>query len=204
MNSPYFIKSSSRDTIMRTGINEMTTTKDHQGAIRLDGLDSQAIGAVYDQYFSEVYRFVLYRVGDQNLAEDIASDVFIRLLEAVKNRRGPDSNIKGWLIGTASHAITDHLRKKYRRPEQDIPESLPDLSPGPATEADQREQNRLVRGAYNKLTEEQQEVIALRFGAGHSLEETASRMKKNVNAIKALQFRALSALQREIGEVDYD
>ena len=204
MNSPYFIKSSSRDTIMRTGINEMTTTKDHQGAIRLDGLDSQAIGAVYDQYFSEVYRFVLYRVGDQNLAEDIASDVFIRLLEAVKNRRGPDSNIKGWLIGTASHAITDHLRKKYRRPEQDIPESLPDLSPGPATEADQREQNRLVRGAYNKLTEEQQEVIALRFGAGHSLEETASRMNKNVNAIKALQFRALSALQREIGEVDYD
>jgi len=204
MNSPYFIKSSSRDTIMRTGINEMTTTKDHQGAIRLDGLDSQAIGAVYDQYFSEVYRFVLYRVGDQNLAEDIASDVFIRLLEAVKNRRGPDSNIKGWLIGTASHAITDHLRRKYRRPEQDIPESLPDLSPGPATEADQREQNRLVRGAYNKLTEEQQEVIALRFGAGHSLEETASRMNKNVNAIKALQFRALSALQREIGEVDYD
>ena len=204
MSSPSFIKSSSRDTIMRTGINEMITPKDQQGAIRLDGLDSQAIGAVYDQYFSEVYRFVLYRVGDQNFAEDIASDVFIRLLEAVKNRRGPDSNIKGWLIGTASHAITDHLRKKYRRPEQDIPESLPDLSPGPATEADQREQNRLVRGAYNKLTEEQQEVIALRFGAGHSLEETASRMKKNVNAIKALQFRALSALQREIGEVDYD
>ena len=204
MSSPSFIKSSSRDTIMRTGINEMTTPKDQQGAIRLDGLDSQAIGAVYDQYFSEVYRFVLYRVGDQNFAEDIASDVFIRLLEAVKNRRGPDSNIKGWLIGTASHAITDHLRKKYRRPEQEIPESLPDLSPGPVTEADQREQNRLVRGAYNKLPAEQQEVLALRFGAGHSLEETASRMKKNVNAIKALQFRALSALQREIGEVDYD
>jgi len=69
---------------------------------------------------------------------------------------------------------------------------------------DQREQNRLVRGAYSKLTSEQQDVLALRFGAGYSLEETAARMDKNVNAVKALQFRALAALQREIGEVDYD
>lgn len=182
----------------------MTSIKRQQAASRLDGLDSKAIGAIYDQYFSEVYRFVLYRVGDQNLAEDIASDVFIRLLEAVKVGRGPESNLKGWLIGTASHVVTDHFRKKYRRPEDELPESLPDLEPGPASEVDQREQNRLVRGAYAKLTPEQQDVLALRFGQGYSLEETASRMDKNVNAVKALQFRALAALQREIGEVDYD
>ena len=203
MNNPYFLKSLSRDTIMGYGISKMTSING-QGVGRLDGLDSKAIGAVYDQYFSEVYRYVLYRVGDQHLAEDIASDVFIRLLEAVRNGRGPDTNLKGWLIGTASHVVMDHLRKKYRRPEDELPESLPDLEPGPASEVDQREQNRLVRGAYSKLTSEQQDVLALRFGAGYSLEETASRMDKNVNAVKALQFRALAALQREIGEVDYD
>ncbi|MFN8400976.1 MAG: sigma-70 family RNA polymerase sigma factor [Anaerolineales bacterium] len=182
----------------------MTSINGQQGISRLDGLDSKAIGAVYDQYFSEVYRFVLYRVGDQNLAEDIASDVFIRLLEAIKVGRGPDSNIKGWLIGTASHVVTDHFRKKYRRPEDELSDSLPGLEPSPASEVDQREQNRLVRGAYKKLTAEQQDVLALRFGQGYSLEETAARMDKNVNAVKALQFRALAALQREIGEVDYD
>lgn len=182
----------------------MTSTTGQQDAAKLKRLDSQTIGAIYDQYFSEVYRFVLYRVGDQTLAEDIASDVFIRLLEAVNNGRGPESNLKGWLIATASHAATDHFRKKYRRPEEDIPESLPDRLPGPASEVDQREQNRLVQGAYAKLTPEQQDVLALRFGQGYSLEETASQMDKNVNAVKALQFRALAALQREIGEVDYD
>ncbi|MCB9113197.1 MAG: sigma-70 family RNA polymerase sigma factor [Anaerolineales bacterium] len=175
-----------------------------QRANRLEKLDSKAIGAVYDQYFPEIYRYALYRVGDQSLAEDIASDVFIRLLEAVRSGRGPETNLKGWLIGTASHIITDHLRKKYRRPEEEIPESLADLGPGPATEADQREKNRLVRDAYSKLTPDQQMVLALRFGQGYSLEETATHMDKNVNAIKALQFRALAALQREIGEVDYD
>lgn len=182
----------------------MTSINGKQESSQLDNLDSRAIGAVYDQYFSEVYRFVLYRLGDQSLAEDIASDVFIRLLEAVQNGRGPSSNIKGWLIGTASHVITDHMRKKYRRPEEDISDSLPDLEPGPASEVDSREDARLVRGAYSKLTDEQQTVLALRFGQGYSLEETASQMNKNVNAVKALQFRALAALQREIGEVNYD
>jgi DNA-directed RNA polymerase specialized sigma24 family protein len=47
-------------------------------------------------------------------------------------------------------------------------------------------------------------VIALRFGQGYSLEETANYLKKNVNAVKALQFRALAALQRQIGEVSYE
>lgn len=182
----------------------MSSINGRQGANRLGSLDAQAIGAVYDQYFPEVYKYALYRVGDQILAEDISSDVFIRLLEAVKNGRGPESNLKGWLIGTASHVVTDHLRKKYRRPEQEISDSLPDLGPSPATLTDRREQNRLLRGAYSKLTVEQQDVLALRFGQGYSLEETALHMNRNVNAVKALQFRALAALHREIGEVDDD
>jgi RNA polymerase sigma-70 factor (ECF subfamily) len=165
-------------------------------------IDSKTIGAIYDQYFSEVYRYVLYRIGDQTVAEDIASDVFIRLLEAVKDGRSPQTNLKGWLIGTASHVVADHIRKKYRRPEEEVTDSLPDLKPGPATEVDKREQNRAVQSAYKQLTPEQQNVLALRFGQGYSLEETAEFMNKNVNAIKALQFRALAALQRELGEVD--
>ncbi|HNK63045.1 MAG TPA: sigma-70 family RNA polymerase sigma factor [Anaerolineales bacterium] len=182
----------------------MSSTDQQEDVKKLRNLDPQTIGAVYDQYFSEVYRYVLYRVGDQSTAEDIASDVFIRLLEAVQAGRGPQSNLKGWLIGTASHVVMDHMRKKYRRVEEEIPESLPDLQPGPATEVDQREQNRAVQDAYAKLTPEQQHVLALRFGQGYSLEETALFMEKNVNAVKALQFRALAALQREVGEVDYE
>jgi RNA polymerase sigma-70 factor, ECF subfamily len=173
----------------------------------LDGpqkLDSQAIGALYDQFFPEVYRYVLYRLGEESLAEDIASDVFVRVLEASQNGRAPQSNLKGWLIATASHAVMDHLRRKYRRPVEAISESMPDQRPGLYDEFDLREKNRYVQKAYAQLTEEQQNVLALRFGQGYSLEETAFHMKKNVNAIKALQFRALAALQRLIGEVTYE
>jgi RNA polymerase sigma-70 factor (ECF subfamily) len=173
----------------------------------LDGLrnlEQQAIGAIYDKYFSEIYRYVLYRIGDPTLAEDIASDVFVRLLESVQSGRPPQTNLKGWLIGTASHIVIDHLRRKYRRPEEEISDSMPDRGPSITAEVDQREQNRIVNDAYAQLTPEQQHVLALRFGQGYSLEETAATMKKNVNAVKALQFRALAALQREVGEVDYE
>ena len=188
----------------RRVIFSMSTFDDKRALDGLRKLDQQTIGAVYDQYFSEIYRYVLYRIGDQTLAEDISSDVFVRLLEAVQNGRAPQTNIKGWLISTASHAVADSLRLKYRRPEDEIPESLPDLGMGPASEVDQREQNRIVQDAYAQLTSDQQQVLALRFGQGYSLEETASLLNKNVNAIKALQFRALASLQREIGEVDHE
>jgi RNA polymerase sigma-70 factor (ECF subfamily) len=62
----------------------------------------------------------------------------------------------------------------------------------------------MVQSAYAQLTSEQQHVLALRFGMGYSLEQTATVMKKNVNAVKALQFRALSALQRQIGEAIHE
>jgi DNA-directed RNA polymerase specialized sigma24 family protein len=54
------------------------------------------------------------------------------------------------------------------------------------------------------LTPEQQHVLGLRFGQGYSLEETAEILNKNINAVKALQFRALASLQRQIGEANYE
>ena len=76
----------------------MSITDGQQELKNLRELDAQTISAVYDQYFSEVYRYVLYRVGDQTLAEDIASDVFVRLLESIQNGHSPQTNLKGWLI----------------------------------------------------------------------------------------------------------
>jgi RNA polymerase sigma-70 factor (ECF subfamily) len=171
---------------------------------RVRKLDPQVIGAIYDQHFPEVYRYVRYRVNDDVLAEDIASDVFMRLLEAVQKQQGPQSNLKGWLFATASNTVNDYLRRQYRRPTEELPEWLPDDNLSVLAEVDLREQNREVRAAYAELTTEQQHVLALRFGLGLSLEETALHMKKNVNAIKALQFRALASLQRQIGEATYE
>jgi RNA polymerase sigma-70 factor (ECF subfamily) len=164
-------------------------------------LDPKAIGAVYDSYYPDVYRFVRYRLDDEAAAEDIASEVFVRLLEAVKSGQAPRTNLKAWLLGTASHIVTDHFRQVYRRPTTELPETMPDGLPDPALDAEERERARNLKAALSKLTEEQQNVLTLRFGQGCSLEETADLLKKNVNAVKQLQFRALAALNRSAGEI---
>ena len=79
-----------------------------------------------------------------------------------------------------------------------------DAAPQDEAGKDRRQQAESIRSAYAQLTADQQDVLALRFGDGYSLEETAQAMQKNVNAVKALQFRALTALQRHIGEVSYE
>lgn len=195
----------SQSQFVKRGAGSIMSGYDERHALNgLQKLNPQAIGVIYDQYFSEIYRYVRYRVNDDTTAEDIASEVFVRLLEASQKKQGPQSSLKGWLIATASHAVNDHLRRHYRRPVEALSDSMADDRPSVHSEIDLREQNRIVQSAYAQLTSEQQHVLALRFGQGYSLEETAAHLNKNINAVKALQFRALASLQRQIGEVNYE
>lgn len=183
--------------------NDMQTF-DEQALDGLRAFDTQVISAIFDRYFPEVFRYVRYRLNDAHAAEDIASEVFVRLLEASRGGRGPQSNLKSWLLATAGHIVTDHMRRAYRRPTEALAEDVMDQTQAPTDEFDRREQNRRFQLAYGQLTSDQQHVLALRFGEGYSLEETASVLQKNVNAVKALQFRALAALQRNLGEAPND
>ncbi len=166
----------------------------------LDDLDSQAVTSVYNHYFPQIFRYVKYRLGDESLAEDISSEVFLSLLKALKNGNGPGKNLRGWLIGAARHMVVDHIRQKYRHPSQAISDALELGEAGPCEQVEQRDASYSLRSALVHLTEDQQQVLTLRFGQGYSLEETSEIMKKRINAVKALQFRALNALQRRIGE----
>jgi RNA polymerase sigma-70 factor (ECF subfamily) len=176
---------------------DQTEQQDLEG---LKQLDPQVISSIFDRLFPVVFRYVRYRVSDVAHSEDIASDVFMRLLEAAKNGKGPDTNIKAWLLSTASHAVNDHHRKNYRRPTEKISESIRDRQAPPAEASEQRERRTRIQLAFSKLTPEQQDVITLRFEQELSLEETAAVMKKNVNAVKQLQLRALAALNRQMDE----
>lgn len=182
-------------------LNPTMSLPDQNELEDLRRLDPQVISAVYDRYFPEVYRFVRYRLNDEHIAEDIASDVFVRLLEAARSGRGPQTNLKSWLLATASHIVIDHLRKAYRRPESELPETIPDGATAIPADYEKRERDRRLKSAMATLTEEQQHVITLRFNQGYSLEETADTMKKNINSVKQLQFRALAALNKVMGEL---
>jgi RNA polymerase sigma-70 factor (ECF subfamily) len=167
---------------------------------RLGDLDPQAVTAVYNQYFPVVFKYVKYRLDDEALAEDISSEVFFRLLKSIKDGCGPGKNLRGWLLGTARHMVLDHIRGEYRHPCLPLSVAIESDEEAAHNQVEKRDSAEALQSALVQLTEDQQQVLTLRFGQGFSLEETAEFMKKKVNAVKALQFRALNALQRKMGE----
>jgi RNA polymerase sigma-70 factor, ECF subfamily len=158
-------------------------------------LDARALGQIHDTYYPEVYRFGLYRTGDAATAEDIAAEVFLRLLDALHAGRPPRSTLRGWLFGVAAHLVADYFR---RRPAMPLAETLADTLLGAAAQAEDNLRRGAVQAALGRLTPEQQNVLALRFGEGASLEQTAQALGKNVNAVKQLQWRAVEALRRAL------
>lgn len=170
----------------------------------LDGLlafDEKALIAIHQRYYPVVYRYAQYRLSDQAHAEDIASEVFVRLIDAVRSGKGPRTTVRGWLMGTAANMINDHYRRHYAHTEEALTEKIHSDGGNPDQLNERAERVEAVRKALEKLTPEQQHVLALRFGSEFSLEETAELMGKNINAVKALQFRAISTLRRLISDL---
>ncbi len=164
----------------------------------LRGLDPQTITKIHDIYFPPVYRYAHYRVGEETVAEDLTSETFIRLLEAIHAGRGPKSSLRGWLMGTISNLVNDYYRQVYKNTSEPLGDNLEASIGDPESLSEKRTRNEILRLGLSKLTQDQQHVLALRFGSGCSLAETAEVMGKKPNAIKQLQFRALAALRKHI------
>jgi RNA polymerase sigma-70 factor (ECF subfamily) len=192
--------------LRRYGVYHRLMTDDSSELDGLNSLDPQVITAIHNQYYPDVFRFARFRVSDEVTAEDIAGEVFMRLLEAVHKGRGPRINLRGWLLRTTANIVNDHFRKIYNRPieeSSDMHENSIDLyitQEDPVVLLELSEQNRIVQNGLEKLTDAQKLVVTLRFANKLSLEETAKLMGKNANTIKALQCRALIALRKYIGK----
>lgn len=168
---------------------------------RAQQLDLSTLAQIHDLFFPEIYRYVSYRLSDVQVCEDIASEVFLRLLDALNHKRGPTKNLKGWLFGTASNLVNDHLRAHYSHPVDPLEDSAEDdYHEHPDQTIHRNWIQEQVRSSIGQLTPDQQHVLALRFAQERSLEESAEIMDKSVSAVKALQFRAIASLRRLIGE----
>lgn len=164
----------------------------------LANLDPEAITQLHNRYFPDVYRFARYRLGDATRAEDIAGETFARMLEATHRGKGPNKNIRSWLMRTAANLINDHYRSVYNKPTDPLNDWIASDSPSPGAHVEMSEEKQALHAALQLLTEEQVNVLALRFGSGLSLAETANILGKKANAIKALQFRAINALRKQL------
>ncbi len=158
--------------------------------------DQEALSALYGHYFPRVYRYVAARLLNSEDAEDVTTEVFLRIIDNIQGFTWRGLPFGAWVFRIARNEVVSHVRKqKVRGNAAQIDESIPDSSGDHAGAIELQFTIAEVRMAAEKLPEAQRQVIALRFGAGLSVAETAAALKKTENNVKVLQHKAIAKLQ---------
>jgi RNA polymerase sigma-70 factor (ECF subfamily) len=177
--------------------------------------DSEALSVLYREFLSGVFGYIAARVPDRTTAEDLTSEVFLKVVEGVGRLRAEDeAGFAAWLFQIARITVAGYYRKREKQPvfvplvepayweeEKESGVFLANHSDSdPVWSAEVRDEWSAVVSAINTLTEEQRQVLIGRLILGYDVATVAQMIGKNANAVKALQFRALQSLQRLLGK----
>ena len=183
----------------------MTTTVDTEApevVTRAQAGDPAAIAELYEQYWGLVFRVCYRRTSRTHMAEDLAADVFVRLIKKVDTFEWRGQQISAWLLVVARNMIADRFKSKPYQKEVHCGAGVdyasgyaaPDASPEDVA-TDLITHDTVIR-MMDQLSPDQREVLRLRFLCEMSMEEAAEAMGKNVTSVKALQFRAVRSMRR--------
>ncbi len=160
--------------------------------------DAEAFGHLYETYLDRIYRYIYFRVTDEQTAEDLISQVFTKAWENLDRYQPSGRPFIAWLYTIAHNTVIDHYRTRKDTVAIENTISLASDAPSPHEQVELHFEAENLRAALQTLTPEQQQVIVLKFISGMSTDEIAGQLKKSAGAIRALQMRALQALAKQM------
>jgi RNA polymerase sigma-70 factor (ECF subfamily) len=199
--------------IAGSGVNtdaRSSVTRVHEDEALIDRArrgERAAFGELYDRYVGAVYRYVAYRVRDDDAAEDVTADVFIKAMVGLP-RYEPRQAFLAWLYRIARNTVIDRTRLAYRRTETALSEPLAAALPArdddfdPEARALATDRRELLRTALARLSGDQQDVLVLRLIAGLSAEEVGVVMGKPASTVRGIHMRGLRSLRRYLSPDD--
>jgi RNA polymerase sigma-70 factor (ECF subfamily) len=172
------------------------TTSDGELLQQAREYDAQALAEIYDRYAKSIYGYLYRYLGDAAQAEDLTSEVFVRLLSVLNTPRAPRDRLQGWLYRVAHNLAIDWFRQQAKGGTLASSEDLPTEDDSPLAVLEKRQVQQQLRVAMRKLTADQQQVLLLRFGQGFKIAEVSRLMDRSEGAIKVLQHRAVRRLRK--------
>ncbi len=168
--------------------------------LRAQNGDTAVIGAIYERYHISVYRYLYYRIGDRQAAEDLTSDVFLRMIRSIPAYRPRSVTFQAWLFQIARNIAIDHYRKMKFRNHAELEENMADKEDSLDASVDRNMTSTHLKQALARLTEDQRDVLVMRFVANMPIAQVAQALHKSEDAIKSLQRRGLFALRAILAE----
>ncbi len=164
--------------------------------------DRAAFDAIYERFAEPLFRYLYAQCGDAALAEELAGDLWVRVVERLPSFRlpssAPEAAFAAWLYRIARNLVIDTFRRRDRR-NLPLAETIVARAALPEEQALEREAHRELREAIDKLTPQQREVLLLRFVEERSTAEVALLTGRSQGGVKVMQHRALAALARVLG-----
>ena len=160
--------------------------------------NAEAVGRLYEEFHQSIFRYLYYRTADLQTAEDLTSEVFLKMVKGLPGYYSKNVPFKAWLFQIARNLAIDHHRRDNTHPITSIEENIPAAN----NDRDQIIENRLdsntLKDALVRLNDEQRDVILMRFIEGMPIAQVAAALHKSEDAVKGLQRRALNALRANL------
>jgi RNA polymerase sigma-70 factor (ECF subfamily) len=159
-------------------------------------LDESALGEIFDIYYPLLYRYTYHHVRHRVTAEDLAAEVFVRMLAQLADGRGPKRHLRAWLYRVAHNLVVDESRRRVHRDHATLDERTVPSEQDVGAETETAILRQQARAALEELTPKQRAVIFLKFLEGYENKEISRMLSISVGAVKALQHRGLAAMRR--------
>ncbi len=172
---------------------------------QLKNKEREAFIRCYDLYAADVYRFIYFKLGNKEEAEDLTSATFLKIWSCAQEGRVIDyATLKALLYKTARNLIIDHYRKNKKRENISLDEveqiDLTDEQQNLLKQTEAKFAQEVLAENITKLKDEYREVIILRFVNQLSIGEIAEILGKTSGNTRVLVFRALGALRELINQ----
>jgi RNA polymerase sigma-70 factor (ECF subfamily) len=182
----------------RTEAEERVLSEERQLLRRVRSLDEAALGVVFDTYYPRLYRYIYHHLRHRETAEDLAAEVFARMLEKLANGGGPRKHLQAWLYRVAHNLVVDTSRRQVYRNHEPLDDWTAPAGQDVEGEVQQAMAWQLARTALVELTPQQRAVIILKYLEGLSNREVARVLDTSEGVVKSLQHRGLAAMRRNL------
>lgn len=158
--------------------------------------DAGALAEIYDLYFKKLYRFIFFRVGHKEVAEDLAEEVFLKAFTKIGD--AGNGSLEGWLYQIARNLVIDYYRQKKLTINIEEVENTLEYESNVIDVVNLQQQQKVTLKLIKELNPEQQIVIKLKFFEDLDNAEIAELLHKSEGAIRVIQHRAVAKLQELI------
>ena len=158
--------------------------------------DPEVFGQIYDKYYYKILGYILKRVADLEIAQDITSETFLKALQKLWQFRWRNIPFSAWLYRIANNEIANYFRKNKQKLTslKKISESV--VAYNPKEKLERHQDFLILQQKILKLPIKYQEVIALRFFEKKRIKEIAEILGKKEGTIKSLLHRGLKKLKK--------